>query len=65
MDAASALHAEVAPHFGRRPEAELVDTAAGGLEATVGVLSGDAHSKHMTVWRLRARARARIHMQAW
>mmetsp|Transcript_42702 Transcript_42702/g.128162 ORF Transcript_42702/g.128162 Transcript_42702/m.128162 type:complete len:447 (+) Transcript_42702:3348-4688(+) len=66
MDAASALHAEVAPHFGRRPEAELVDTAAGGLEATVGVLSGDAHSKHMTVWRLlRCRLEVKLRGAAW
>ena len=38
VDASAALDGEVAPHLGGGPEAELVDEAARGLEAVIGVL---------------------------
>ena len=38
VDAASALHREVAPDFRGAPEAELVDGPTGRLEAVIGIL---------------------------
>ncbi len=49
MDSSSALDRKVAPDLGRGPEEDLVDAAAGGLEAVVGVLGGDADGEDVAV----------------
>lgn len=57
VDAAARLDGEVAPDVGRGAEGELVDGAARGLEARVGVLARHAHRHHMACPALSAEPR--------
>ena len=47
MNATTRLDGEVSPDIWGCPERELVDRAAGGLEAVIGILTGHPHSYHV------------------